>query len=64
MVVAYVGVGAGMAAARVLSEKLGLSKYDRQDSTWIIATAITDIMCWPLVLAVLLLKSAAHSTQS
>jgi hypothetical protein len=59
----YLGVGAGVGAVRLLLERLGFVRFARQDSTWILAVALTDVLCWPLVLLVLLLQRAvARST--
>lgn len=61
----YIGVGAGVAAMRLLLERFGVAHYERQDSTWILAKSLTDVMFWPLVVTVLLLqRMAARSTTS
>lgn len=58
----YFGVGCMVAAARLLGEKLGLVRYERQDAAWLCATALTDVLWWPLVLLTLLLRRAAHAS--
>lgn len=57
----YFAVGASVAMARLLMEQAGMIHPTRQDSTWVLAVAMTDVLWWPLVVAVLLLQRATRS---
>ena len=59
----YFGIGAGVAATRLVLDRLGFV-HGGDDSTWTLAQAMTDVLWWPLVVLVLLLQRVTAQTSS